>query len=63
MKPTDSNAVKTFKPKAATHPPGEGVASEPTIIAEQQRKPDKGPTSVKSDKAPNKPGTASKSGL
>ena len=63
MKPTDSNAAKAAQPQVAKPPPSEGVAPEPTIIAEQHRKPDKGPAVVKSDKAPDKPSSASKRGL
>lgn len=51
MKSSDSNAAKHSQPKNATKAPGEGVASEPTIIAEQQHKTNKGPHSVKADKA------------
>ncbi|MDH1293816.1 hypothetical protein N5C43_21485 [Comamonas terrigena] len=44
-------STKTSSTDAASHSapkraPGEGVAAEPTIIAEQHRKPNKGPTTV-----------------
>ena len=37
MKPTDSNAAKASQSSVAKPPPSEGVAPEPTIIAEQRK--------------------------
>lgn len=45
-------ATSHSAPKRA---PGEGVAAEPTIIAEQHRKPDIGPKSVPKESTPVAP--------
>lgn len=50
MKSTESNSTKNTQQTVVNPPPGEGKASEPTIIAEQHRKPSQGPTTIKNDK-------------
>lgn len=52
MKSTESHSTKDNLHKAAKAPSGEGKASEPTIIAEQHRKPSQGSTTNKNDKTP-----------
>lgn len=51
-KPHSADAPQPGSPQRA---PGEGVAAEPTIIAEQHRKPDTGPKSVPEASPPSAP--------
>ena len=49
-KTSSTDASQHRSPKRA---PGEGVAAEPTIIAEQHRKPNTGPQSVPKGSPPS----------